>query len=221
MTPQALYQWLVELIGAWPETKVTMTWGEPHFRVGDKIFSGYGAHKDGRYAMSAKLDKDKQAALVASDPRFQIAPYVGKHGWVAFYPGDEPDLGELEALLMESYRNVAPKKLAEALGAAQPAKAKLKAARKPAQPAKPAASAKRTAKAKPVSKAKKPAKPASKLEARNGNTAAPRRAAVKATTTGRAAAGRATSKRVAVKASSSKRAAPKADAKRTGAKPKR
>lgn len=201
MTPQALYQWLVELIGSWPETKVTMTWGEPHFRVGDKIFSGYGAHKDGRYAMSAKLDKDKQAALVASDPRFQIAPYVGKHGWVAFYPGDEPDLGELEALLMESYRNVAPKKLAEALGAAGPAKAK-----PTRKPAKPAASAKRTAKAKP---------------ARDTNTAAPRRAAVKATTAGRAAAGRATAKRVAVKASSSKRAAPKAAAKRTGAKPKR
>lgn len=109
MTPQQLYQWLVELIGTWPETKVTMTWGEPHFRVGDKIFSGWGAHKDGRYSMGAKLDKDKQAALVASDPRFEVAPYVGKHGWVSFTPGDKPDLGEIEALLLESYRNVASK----------------------------------------------------------------------------------------------------------------
>ena len=109
MTPQQLYQWLVELIGTWPDTKVTMTWGEPHFRVGDKIFSGWGAHKDGRYSMGAKLDKDKQAALVASDPRFEVAPYVGKHGWVSFTPGDKPDLGEIEALLVESYRNVASK----------------------------------------------------------------------------------------------------------------
>lgn len=117
MTPQQIYQWLVELIAKWPETKVTMTWGEPHFRVGDKIFSGWGAHKDGRYSMGIKLDKDKQAAFVASDPRFAIAPYVGKHGWVSFHPGDEPDLGEVEALLLESYRNVAPRTLVAKLDA--------------------------------------------------------------------------------------------------------
>ena len=117
MTPQQIYQWLVELIAKWPETKVTMTWGEPHFRVGDKIFSGWGAQKDGRYSMGIKLDKDKQAAFVASDPRFAIAPYVGKHGWVSFHPGDEPDLGEVEALLLESYRNVAPKTLVAKLDA--------------------------------------------------------------------------------------------------------
>ena len=25
-----------------PNTKETITWGEPHFRVGEKIFAGYG-----------------------------------------------------------------------------------------------------------------------------------------------------------------------------------
>ena len=28
-----------------PDTKETLTWGQPHFRVGDKIFSGYGEEK--------------------------------------------------------------------------------------------------------------------------------------------------------------------------------
>lgn len=177
MTPQQLYQWLVELIGTLPDAKVTMTWGEPHFRVGDKIFSGWGAHKDGRYAMSAKLDKDKQAALVSSDPRFSVAPYVGKHGWVSFAPGDKPDLGEIEALLLESYRNVATKtQVAKLDGGARPAAKAAPAKPAKARPAKPAAKAKpaaaKAAKAKPAkakptrtsksaarSNAKKPAAP--------------------------------------------------------------
>lgn len=184
MKPQQIYQWLVELIAKWPETKVTMTWGEPHFRVGDKIFSGWGAHKDGRYSMGIKLDKDKQAAFVASDPRFAIAPYVGKHGWVSFHPGDEPDLGEVEALLLESYRNVAPKTLVAKLdaggsgGAAgerpakkaaakgqPPARRRAAAGQKPAKPLAKLAPAKPVAKqAKPVAKKApaKQAKPAAK-----------------------------------------------------------
>ena len=27
---------------SFPDTKETMTWGKPHFRVGEKIFAGYG-----------------------------------------------------------------------------------------------------------------------------------------------------------------------------------
>ena len=204
---------MVELIGTWPKTKVTMTWGSPHFRVEDKIFSGWGAGKDGRYATSAKLDKDKQAALVASDPRFEVAAYVGKHGWVTFTPGDKPNLGELEALLLESYRNVAPKKLVEQLDSAAPVKAKTPA-KATVKKATPKALAPAPAKAKKADKAKPTAK-----------AAAARGAAVKATSTGRAAAGGTAAKRAAVKASSSTRAAPKAapkaknDAK--SAKPKR
>jgi predicted DNA-binding protein (MmcQ/YjbR family) len=145
---------MLELLGTLPDAKVTMTWGSPHFRVSDKIFSGWGADKDGRYSMSAKLDKDKQAALVASDPRFQVAAYVGKHGWVSFTPGDKPDLGEIEALLLESYRNVATKaQVAKLDGEAQPAR---KAAAKPAmkQPAAKAKAAKAT-KTTPTAKATK------------------------------------------------------------------
>ncbi len=197
-----------------------MTWGSPHFRVGDKIFGGWGADKDGRYSTSAKLDKDKQAALVASDSRFEVAAYVGKHGWVTFYPGDAPDLGELEALVLESYRNIAPKKLVAQLdGEAKLAKSAAKAkpaGKKPAKaaakkkPAAKAATAKAstakaaTAKAKPVRQPPKPAR-----------AAAARPAAVRATSTKSPAATRATPSRAAAgKSSSVKKRAATAAAKR-------
>ena len=31
-----------EICLALPDTKETLTWGSPYFRVGDKIFAGYG-----------------------------------------------------------------------------------------------------------------------------------------------------------------------------------
>ena len=39
---------------ALPDTKLTMTWGSPHFRVTDKIFCGFGS-EDGKQVMGVKL----------------------------------------------------------------------------------------------------------------------------------------------------------------------
>jgi len=36
-----------------PGTKETMTWGEPHFRVGEKIFAGYGEENGKRGSASS------------------------------------------------------------------------------------------------------------------------------------------------------------------------
>jgi hypothetical protein len=122
---------------ALPDTKVTMTWGSPHMRVGEKIFTGWGLEDDKRHwSFSVKLDKDKQAALVQSDPRFAIAAYTGKYGGTTMTvaKGDE-DWGEIAALVEEGYRNIAPKKLIAMLGAAPAPKAKAKARRSP-KPAK-------------------------------------------------------------------------------------
>lgn len=102
---------------ALPETKVTITWGSPHMRVRDKIFTGWGLEDDGeRWSFSVKLDKDKQAALVQSDPRFAIAAYTGKYGGTTMtVKKGEEDWGEIAALVEEGYRNVAPKGVAERL----------------------------------------------------------------------------------------------------------
>lgn len=37
-----------------PDTKETITWGKPHFRVGEKIFAGCG-EEDGRQVIGFKL----------------------------------------------------------------------------------------------------------------------------------------------------------------------
>lgn len=159
MADHPTYRRFCELCLALPDTRVTMTWGSPHLRVGDKIFTGWSRWPDDLgWSFSVKLDKDKQAALVASDPRFAVAPYVGKHGWVAVTIADgREDWSEIAALVEEGYRNIAGPKRAARSGAAAMSPV-AKAVAKPRAAAKPNAKpvAKPNAKAKPVAKAKKP-----------------------------------------------------------------
>jgi predicted DNA-binding protein (MmcQ/YjbR family) len=82
----------------------TLTWGEPHFRIHDKIFCGLGI-RDGREVTSVKLERAHAEARLL-DPRFRPAPYVGRYGWVEFALEDVTPV-ELAALLEESYRLVA------------------------------------------------------------------------------------------------------------------
>jgi predicted DNA-binding protein (MmcQ/YjbR family) len=145
-----------------PDTKETMTWGYPHFRVGDKIFSGYGEEK-GKASIGFKLEMDHADARV-QDPRFSRAPYVGHKGWVSMDVAGVQDWDEVRALVLESYRLIAPKKsLARLSGGAAAALAE-KAAKRPAakKPAAKTLAAEKPAAKKPA--AKKPAakKPAAK-----------------------------------------------------------
>ena len=91
-----------------PDTKLTMTWGSPHFRVKEKIFCGCGEEK-GFYSIGFKLEKP-HAAKVLKDPRFRIAPYVGKHGWVQMDANKVKDWGEVRRYIEESYELIAPTK---------------------------------------------------------------------------------------------------------------
>ena len=91
-----------------PDTKETPTWGQPHFRVGEKIFSGLGEEK-GVLTVGAKLEMDHADAMVRR-PGFSRAPYVGHKGWVSIDVGKVKDWDEIEALVHESYRLIAPKK---------------------------------------------------------------------------------------------------------------
>src|SRR5678815_2971175 len=105
-----------------PDTKLTMTWGQPHFRVGDKIFCGYGEEK-GRYTIGFKLEMEHADILVRNDPRFTRAPYVGHKGWVSMDAKGIRNWDEVRKLVMESYRLIAPKKtLAKLEGSPAPAK---------------------------------------------------------------------------------------------------
>ena len=91
-----------------PDTKETITWGEPHFRVGDKIFVGYGVER-GTIAITFKLAMDHAAAVIA-DPNFRPASYVGHKGWVSMDAACISDWDEVRGFILESYRLIAPKR---------------------------------------------------------------------------------------------------------------
>jgi predicted DNA-binding protein (MmcQ/YjbR family) len=120
---------------ALPETTETPTWGEPHFRVRGKIFAGCGNH-GGVITIGFKLERE-HADEAIRDPRFTRAPYVGQHGWISMDAKGVRDWDEVRALVLESYRLIAPKTLwAQVQGGKAPAKASPPTRRKPrARPA--------------------------------------------------------------------------------------
>lgn len=99
-----------EICLALPEACETRTWGSPHFRVREKIFAGADDHAP-RPSIGLKLSLERQAQMLR-DPRFTVAPYVGKHGWVTMDLGEQKDWAEVRDLVIESYCAIAPKKLA-------------------------------------------------------------------------------------------------------------
>ena len=113
-----------------PDTKETLTWGQPHFRVGEKIFAGCGEEK-GRVVIGFKLEMDHADAII-QDPRFWRAPYVGHKGWVSMDANAVADWNEVRPLVLESYRLIAPRRMVAKLdgGAAPAAKKKTKTRKK-------------------------------------------------------------------------------------------
>jgi predicted DNA-binding protein (MmcQ/YjbR family) len=105
---------LREICLALPEATEVEAWGHPTFRVNDKIFASYGV-EGARASMGVKTTPDMQSALVMSDPRFTVAAYVGKHGWVSLSLAGTVDLGEVEMLVRGSYRLIAPARLVRQL----------------------------------------------------------------------------------------------------------
>ena len=101
-----------------PEAEERETWGHPTFRVRDKMFATLS--DDGRQA-GVKTTKQEQSALIAADPEtFGIPGYVGRHGWVSVQLATA-DPAELRELLVEAWRQTAPKRLVAAYDAAEPA----------------------------------------------------------------------------------------------------
>lgn len=90
-----------------PDTKETLSWGSPHFRVGDKIFCGIGDEK-GRLAIGFKLEMDHADAVI-QDPRFWRAPFVGRYGWVSMGVTPRMNWRQVKAFVEESYRLIAPR----------------------------------------------------------------------------------------------------------------
>lgn len=109
---------------ALPETHEVEAWGEPTFRVRNKLFAMYAApnnhHGGGRPAVWCKAAPGNQALMVRAEPeRYFVPPYVGPSGWVGVWLDRNPDWSEVKELMKDSYRLVAPKKLAALLEGGQ------------------------------------------------------------------------------------------------------
>ena len=105
-----------------PEAHEVVAWGEPTFRVKNKLFAMYASagthHGDGRNAVWCKAGPGNQALMVAASPsRFFVPPYVGPSGWIGIWLDDKTDWPEVTELMRDSYRLIAPKKLVAILDA--------------------------------------------------------------------------------------------------------
>jgi predicted DNA-binding protein (MmcQ/YjbR family) len=105
---------------ALPEAHEVEAWGEPTFRVRNKLFAMYAAankhHGGGRPAVWFKAGPGNQELMIKSAAdRFFIPPYVGPSGWVGAWLDGRVDWEELAVLLRDAYLLVAPKRLAAQL----------------------------------------------------------------------------------------------------------
>jgi hypothetical protein len=104
-------------------------WGEPTFRVKNKLFAMFassgthhGAGRPGVWIKSAAVTQDM---LVRAEPaRYFVPPYVGKSGWVGAFLDKKPDWEVIDDLLRDAYRLTAPKKLVATLDVAPPPKSR-------------------------------------------------------------------------------------------------
>ncbi len=116
---EAAIERLRQVCLALPEASERVSHGEPAFFVG-KQFVAVDDHHHGadRLAFWCPAPPDAQAELIASDPvRFFRPPYVGHRGWIGVRIDLEPDWDEIDEIIRDAYRQVAPARLRARLDA--------------------------------------------------------------------------------------------------------
>jgi predicted DNA-binding protein (MmcQ/YjbR family) len=110
---EALCRYALSLPGA----REDFPWGHRVAKVNKKIFVTFG-NDERAFSMSVKLPRSAELALTLSFSE-PTGYGLGKSGWVTarFTAKEAPPLALLRAWIDESYRAVAPKKLAAALDA--------------------------------------------------------------------------------------------------------
>lgn len=109
---------LITICAALPEARQA---GEPHigFRVRGNTFAFYldNHHGDGRIALCCKVSPGEQDVLLKIDAeRFFIPAYLAAKGWIGVRLDlPELDWADISQLVRDSYRLIAPKRLAAAL----------------------------------------------------------------------------------------------------------
>jgi predicted DNA-binding protein (MmcQ/YjbR family) len=112
MTVARLAEKLRKQALSYPETYEESPWGDRVVKVRGKIFAFAGA-RDGDLHISLKLPQSRRRAL--AEPWAKPTPYgLGKAGWVSmtFKAGRGVPLERIIGWIDESYRSIAPKRLA-------------------------------------------------------------------------------------------------------------
>jgi hypothetical protein len=106
-----------------PEVSERLSHGSPAWFVrGKTTLTMYldDHHGDGRLAIWCPAAPGVQEAMVGEEPgRFFRPPYVGPSGWLGVRLDVEPDWDEIAGIIEDSYRKVAPKRLAALLDAVE------------------------------------------------------------------------------------------------------
>ncbi len=101
---------------ALPEASERVSHGGPSWFVREKKqFASLDDHHHGaeHLAFWCPAPPGAQEALIAADPeRFFRPPYVGHRGWVGVRIDRDPDWDEVDELVREAFRQVAPKSVA-------------------------------------------------------------------------------------------------------------
>lgn len=86
MRPERLAR-LREICLALPGATEKEAWGDPTWRVRDKIFAmSKGNYPGGRPSVWLKGQEGAQEMLVSTDPEcYFVPPYVGQKGWIGIY----------------------------------------------------------------------------------------------------------------------------------------
>ena len=123
MSTDPLHQ-LRSLCLALPEVTERLSHGEPTWFVAKKTFVTYADHHHSdRLAFWCAAPTGAQDFLVGSDPRrFFVPPYVGHRGWLGVYLDVPLDWDEIEDIIVDAYRVVAPNRLVGQLDAADAAR---------------------------------------------------------------------------------------------------
>jgi predicted DNA-binding protein (MmcQ/YjbR family) len=96
-----------------PETHEVEAWGHPTFRAGKKMFAAFGAEGID-LTIGLKVGYDRQDELL-KDERFFPTPYAARQGWVSLRLNGKTDWDEVRGCVREAYRQVALKRMLQAM----------------------------------------------------------------------------------------------------------
>ena len=121
MTPEetAALERLRAICLALPEVVERESHGEPTWFIrGKRTLATFCDHHHGqRLGVWVPAPEGVQELRMEQDPdTYYRPPYVGVHGWLGINLDDAPDWDDMEDIIRDAYRKVAPRTLAARLG---------------------------------------------------------------------------------------------------------